>query len=79
MLDESGLPAPSVNPAAGLVLRTYPAEYSARVMATGPTQLRTEVWINELTNEPPQNIDVNVKQSKKQMSRLTSQLTEPTF
>ena len=66
MLEESGLSAPSVNPAAGLVRRTYPAEYSARVMATDPTQLRTAphrtaVWINELTNEPSQNIDVNVE------------------
>jgi hypothetical protein len=50
MLEESVLRAPSDNPAAGLVRRTYPADYSAHLMATGPTQLRTEVCINELTN-----------------------------
>ena len=33
MLEESGLPAPSVDPAARPVRRTYPAEYRARVLA----------------------------------------------
>ena len=33
MLEESGLPAPSVDPAVRPVRRTYPAEYRARVLA----------------------------------------------
>ena len=33
MLEESGLPAPSVDPAARPVRRTSPAEYRARVLA----------------------------------------------